>query len=100
MTKIGVVRRAKQLGFTKTGKLWKFTDFEADMICNYKPKPSFKDKYHRRKISIIEFFLSNPNNTREEISYSMDLPVSRIDVTVNEWCENDHYIIVESKINS
>lgn len=100
MTKENIIARARSLGFTKTGKIWKFTDFEADMICDYQPKPSFKDKYHKRKISIIEFFMSNSNNTRLDMSRKMDLPMSRIDITINEWCDNDHFIIVESKINT
>lgn len=99
ISKEAVVARAKALGIVKTGRIWKFTDHEADMICEYKPKTTTKEKYHKRKINIVDFFLSNPNNTREDMSRKLDLPISRIDVTINEWCDNNHFIVVESKIN-
>lgn len=95
-----ISNRAKLLGIEKTGHIWKFTDYESDLIRGYKYKVSFKEKYHKRKISIIDFFLSNSNNTRLDMSRKMDLPMSRIDITINEWCDNDHFIIVESKINA
>lgn len=99
MTKNNIIARAKTLGITKSGRRWKFTDKEADMICEYQHRISFKEKYHKRKISIVDFFLSNPNNTRVEMSNILELPMSRIDTTINEWCDNEHFIIVESKIN-
>ena len=99
MTKANIIVRAKILGMTKTGRRWKFTDEEADLICGYEPKVSFREKYHKRKINIVDFFLSNPNNTRIDMASKLDLPISRIDTTINEWCDNEHFIIVESKIN-
>lgn len=99
ITAESVVNRAKNLGFFKESKFWKFTDEQADMIRDYKPIRSPKEKYHKRKIHILDFYLSNKNNSIELVSKAMDLPISRIETTINEWCENNHYIIVESKIN-
>jgi len=99
MTKEAITNKARILGIKKTSGRYRFTEKQADMIREHKRIPSFVEKYHKRKISIIEFFLSNKNNTREELSDSLELPISRIDATINEWCENNHYIVVESKIN-
>jgi len=99
MTNESIVARAKSLGIEKTGYRWIFTDIESDLIRKYKYKVSFKEKYHKRNINIIDFFMSNSNNTRLDMSRKMDLPMSRIDAAINEWCDNDHFIIVESKIN-
>ena len=99
MTKESIVARARSLGIQETGYRWIFTDIQADLVCDYQSKTSFKDKYHKRKINIIDFFMSNSNNTRLDMANKMDLPMSRIDATINEWCDNNHFIIVESKIN-
>jgi hypothetical protein len=99
MTNNGICNRAHIIGITKTSREWSFTDKEADMIRNYKRKIPVSDRYHKRKIGVIDFFLSRSNNTILEISNIMELPVSKIHEIINEWCENDHYIVVESKIN-
>lgn len=51
------------------------------------------------KINIIDFFLHNINNTAVEISEKMSLKVSYVNQVLDEWMNNDKFILVDSKIN-
>ena len=99
MTNNAIGKRAHMIGLTKTSREWSFTDKEADMIRDYKRKIPTSDRNHKRKISVIDFYLSRSNNTIVEISNIMEIQVSKVHEIINEWCENEHYIVVESKIN-
>ena len=99
LTRGAVGKRAINLGIKKTRRHYIFTEDEADAIRDYKEPPRFKEKYHKRKIHIVDFFLQNPNNTISDIANKMDLPFHKINNTIDEWCNNEHFIIVESKIN-
>jgi hypothetical protein len=99
ITKGAVGLRARKLGIEKIKNVYRFTDYEADAIREYKRPINFRDKYHKRKISIVEFFLQNPNNKSTDIADKMDLTLHKVDQAIDEWCNNEHFIIVESKIN-
>ena len=79
------------------GGKYQFTQLEVENIKKYKPK-LFKDKFHKRKINIIDYYLSHQDNTEQQIAEQMGLKLSIVTTTLNEWLENKE-IIVESKIN-
>lgn len=54
---------------------------------------------HKNKINIIDFFLRNVNNTAVEIAEKMSLKVSYVNLVLDEWLNNDKFILVDSKIN-
>ena len=55
-------------------------------------------KYSRKKITIIEYFLTHRNNLAKEIAQEMGISEWFVSNTITEWAENDRIITVASKI--
>lgn len=96
-----IVSRARKLGVGKMirKKLW-FNDVEINELKNFKKSYNNQSsKYSKKKIHIIDFFLTHGTNTAVDIAHSLDLTVSRVNTTLTEYLDNGNCIIVESKIN-
>jgi DNA-binding transcriptional regulator LsrR (DeoR family) len=55
-------------------------------------------KYSRKKITIIEYFLTHRNNSSKEIAQEMGVSEWFVSNTISEWAENDRTITVASKL--
>ena len=55
-------------------------------------------KYSRKKITIIEYFLTHRNNSTKETAQEMGISEWFVSNTITEWAENDRIIIVASKL--
>lgn len=55
-------------------------------------------KYSRKKITIIEYFLTHRNNSTKEIAQEMGISKWFVSNTISEWAENDRIITVASKL--
>lgn len=96
-----VVSRARRLGVgtLMRKKLW-FNEEEVTELENFKKSYNNQNsKYNKQKIHIIDFFLTHRTNTSIDIAHSLDLSLSRVNTTLNEYLNNNNCIIVESKIN-
>ena len=105
--KTTITHRMKVLGIVKdnrrSGKVLYFNEEEFESIVNFK-KSHYKRLYSsliysKKKIYIIEYFLSNKDNSSPEIASYFDVPESFINATLTEYLENNSTIIVGSKIN-
>lgn len=105
--KTTITHRMKVLGIIKenrkSGKVLYFDEEEFESIVNFK-KSHYKRLYSsliysKKKIYIIEYFLSNKDNSSPEIASYFDVPESFINTTLTEYLENNSTIIVGSKIN-
>lgn len=99
-------KRARDLGIiNKQGEKKLFDKEQVEQIVNYKPKRTIykknlheKMKYNKKKISIIDFFLTHKNNSAVEIAEKMGIPIWHVNKTINEWIENEQTITVASKL--
>lgn len=105
--KTTITHRMKVLGIIKenrrSGKVLYFDEEEFESIVNFK-KSHYKRLYSsliysKKKIYIIEYFLSNKDNSSPEIASYFDVPESFINATLTEYLENNSTILVGSKIN-
>ena len=105
--KTTITHRMKVLGIVKdnrrSGKVLYFNEEEFESIVNFK-KSHYKRlysslMYSKKKIYIIEYFLSNKDNSSPEIASYFDVPESFINATLTEYLENNSTILVGSKIN-
>ena len=105
--KTTITHRMKVLGIVKdnrrSGKVLYFDEEEFESIINFK-KSHYKRlysslMYSKKKIYIIEYFLSNKDNSSPDIASYFDVPESFINSTLTEYLENNSTIIVGSKIN-
>lgn len=105
--KTTITHRMKVLGIVKenrkSGKMLYFDEEEFESIVNFK-KSHYKRlysslMYSKKKIYIIEYFLSNKDNSSPEIASYFDVPESFVNATLTEYLENNSTIIVGSKIN-
>ena len=81
------------------GKVFMWNDKQVDAVQKYKRKVSLnKFRYSRKKINIVDFYLTHSHNTQLEIADSMDISVAKVNTTLNEYLETGH-IVVASKIN-
>lgn len=105
--KTTITHRMKVLGIVKdnrrSGKVLYFDEEEFDSIINFK-KSHYKRlysslTYSKKKIYIIEYFLSNKDNSSPEIASYFDVPESFVNATLTEYLENNSTILVGSKIN-
>lgn len=105
--KTTITHRMKVLGIVKdnrrSGKVLYFDEEEFESIINFK-KSHYKRlysslTYSKKKIYIIEYFLSNKDNSSPEIASYFDVPESFINSTLTEYLENNSTILVGSKIN-
>ena len=55
-------------------------------------------KCSRKKITIIEYFLTHRNNSTKEIAQEMGISKWFVSNTISEWAENDRIITVASKL--
>lgn len=55
-------------------------------------------KYSRKKITIIDYFLSHRNNSSKEIAQELGISEWFVSNTISEWAENDRTITVASKL--
>ena len=55
-------------------------------------------KYSRKKITIIDYFLSHRNNSSKEIAQEMGISEWFVSNTISEWAENDRTVTVASKL--
>jgi hypothetical protein len=102
-----ITHRMKVLGIKrdnrKSGKVIHFNQEEFDAITNFKKSPSKRVyssmMYSKKKIYIIEYFLSNKDNSSPEIASYFDVPESFVNATLTEYLENNSTILVGSKIN-
>jgi hypothetical protein len=96
-----IVSRARRLGVgTLVRKKFWFNEEEVTELENFKRSYNNKNsKYNKQKIHIIDFFLTHKTNTSIDIAHSLDLSLSRVNTTLNEYLNNNNCIIVESKIN-
>ena len=105
--KTTITHRMKVLGIVKdnrrSGKVLYFDEEEFESIINFKKSPSKRLysslMYSKKKIYIIEYFLSNKSNSSPEIASYFDVPESFVNSTLTEYLENNSTIIVGSKIN-
>lgn len=105
--KTTITHRMKVLGIIKenrkSGKVLYFDEEEFESIINFK-KSHYKRlysslMYSKKKIYIIEYFLSNKDNSSPEIASYFDVPESFVNATLTEYLENNSTILVGSKIN-
>ena len=105
--KTTITHRMKVLGIVKdnrrSGKVLYFNEEEFESIINFK-KSHYKRlysslMYSKKKIYIVEYFLSNKDNSSPEIASYFDVPESFINATLTEYLENNSTILVGSKIN-
>jgi predicted DNA-binding protein YlxM (UPF0122 family) len=105
--KTTITHRMKVLGIVKdnrkSGKVLYFDEEEFESIINFK-KSHYKRLYSsliysKKKIYIIEYFLSNKDNSSPEIASYFDVPESFVNATLTEYLENNSTILVSSKIN-
>jgi len=105
--KTTITHRMKVLGIVKenrrSGKVLYFDEEEFESIINFK-KSHYKRlysslTYSKKKIYIIEYFLSNKDNSSPEIASYFDVPESFVNATLTEYLENNSTILVGSKIN-
>ena len=105
--KTTITHRMKVLGIVKdnrrSGKVLYFDEEEFESIINFK-KSHYKRlysslMYSKKKIYIIEYFLSNKDNSSPEIASYFGVPESFINTTLTEYLENNSTILVGSKIN-
>lgn len=105
--KTTITHRMKVLGIVKdnrrSGKVLYFDEEEFESIINFK-KSHYKRLYSsliysKKKIYIIEYFLSNKDNSSPEIASYFDIPESFVNATLTEYLENNSTILVGSKIN-
>ena len=105
--KTTITHRMKVLGIVKdnrrSGKVLYFDEEEFESIINFK-KSHYKRLYSsliysKKKIYIIEYFLSNKDNSSPEIASYFDVPESFVNATLTEYLENNSTILVGSKIN-
>lgn len=60
-------------------------------IRNYK-------KYSNKKINVIDFYLTHPNNNTHLIAIKLSLDYRFVSDTITEWLENNRTITVVSKL--
>ncbi len=105
--KTTITHRMKVLGIVKdnrkSGKVLYFDEEEFESIINFK-KSHYKRlysslMYSKKKIYIIEYFLSNKDNSSPEIASYFDVPESFVNAILTEYLENNSTILVGSKIN-
>lgn len=105
--KTTITHRMKVLGIIKenrkSGKMLYFDEEEFESIVNFK-KSHYKRLYSsliysKKKIYIVEYFLSNKDNSSPEIASYFDVPESFVNATLTEYLENNSTILVGSKIN-
>lgn len=105
--KTTITHRMKVLGIVKenrkSGKMLYFDEEEFESIVNFK-KSHYKRlysslMYSKKKIYIVEYFLSNKDNSSPEIASYFDVPESFVNATLTEYLENNSTILVGSKIN-
>jgi hypothetical protein len=105
--KTTITHRMKVLGIIrhnrKSGKILYFDEEEFESIINFKKSPSKRLysslMYSKKKIYVIEYFLSNKDNSSPEIASYFDVPESFVNATLTEYLENNSTILVGSKIN-
>lgn len=96
--------RMKMLGINKNGKSGKVVYLnkdEYDAIVGYKKKENKRDYdsafYSRKKIYIIEYFLTNKRNSTIEIASALDTTEHFVHRVLNEYLKNSCQILVRSK---
>jgi len=97
-----IVGRIKKMGVGRLrgGKWWINPD-EFEAVTNYKKSLNNQNtKYSKKKIHIIDFFLTHSCNGSLNIANCLDINVSRVEATLNEYFNNQNHIIVESKLNN
>lgn len=87
--------REKNLGILNK----RYSDPRVDQIINYKKKKKVA-KNNKNKISIINFFINNFENSAKIIAKKMSLNEQYVNKVINEWLNNDKCILVDSKINN
>jgi len=81
------------------GGVFMWNDKQVDAIDKYKRKVSLnKFKYSKKKINIVDFYLTHSHNTQIEIAESMDISVAKVNATLNEFLDTGH-IVVASRMN-
>ena len=77
----------------------RYSDPRVEQIINYKKKRKAIQN-NKNKISIINFFINNFENSAKIIAEKMSLNEQYVNRVINEWLDNDKYILVDSKINN
>ena len=98
-----VAYRMKALGLNKDGKKGKIVYLdreEYDAVVGFSKKENRRDYnsnfYSRKKIYIIEYFLSNKKNSAINIANQFDLTEHFVNRVLNEYFENNCEILVRS----
>jgi len=94
-------QRARTIGIVpmKQGNIFMWSDRQIDAIQKWKRvRNTNYFKFSKKNISIVEFYLTNTNNTQVEIADSMGLSVSRVSRAITEFL-NTGYVVVESRMN-
>ena len=96
--------RMKVLGINKDGKKGKIVYLdkdEYDAIVGFTKKENRRDYdsafYSRKKIYIIEYFLTNKMNSAIEIANALDTTEHFVHRILNEYLENSCQILVRSR---
>lgn len=55
-------------------------------------------KYSNKKINVIDFYLTHPNNNAHLIAIKLSLDYRFVSDTISEWLENNRTITVVSKL--
>lgn len=76
------------------GQKYYYDESDLNRIKHYARK---NKNNHRRKITIIEFYLKQ--QSYRAVSETLNLRRNIITATVKEWFDNEGYITVESKMN-
>jgi len=99
---IDVVRyRCKMLKISaRNGGRIMLDENQLDQIRNFKrPKNvSYKTKYDKKNILIVEYYLSNKNNSIPDISKNMGLSNSKVNLVISQFLK-DGCITIESNLN-
>lgn len=86
------------VGKIKNRRLYDLEELE-QLIKLRGKKPTKKKNLTRTKIFIIECFLNDKDNTAPRIANKLNLNISFVNSTIDEYLKNDNSIFVESKIN-
>jgi len=93
--------RARTIGLVarKESGVFMWNDRQIDAIDKYRRMMSTNYfRYSKKKISIVDFYLTHRHNTQIEIANAMGISVTNVNTALNEYLETGH-IVVASRMN-
>lgn len=94
-------KRAKLIGLVarRESGVFMWNDKQIDAIQKYKRTISTNYfRYSKKKINIVDFYLTHRHNTQSEIANAMDISVTNVNTALNEYLETG-CVVVASRMN-